>query len=326
MTGCLLTLGLLFALVASSTDLPSTPKVLSSGSKKVIQAPNFAAYGEPLCDADGNLYFHLANGTYDNAEVLEISHDGNSGSTYKLPSDFVDKTYFQSFFATPDGSLYVLVQQSVTDFLVFAFSSDGKAGEPVRIETPGHMRVQNFAVFNDGSILVSGYFNQNANSKLQGEKYAGIFDQSGKLRKRFPQGTMGSVDVKPRLSYIPDGAAAVGEDGNLYLLGSDEILVISSSGQVVRRIKFKKPDAETAVSRFNLSKGLLAITLSKVDKRNQIQRQYVVMSASSGDVLGWYIPSAETGSNDVCFNNTDGFIFMESDESNQMYLVTAPLK
>jgi hypothetical protein len=306
--------------------MPSAPKVLSPGSRKTIQAPNFAAYGEPLCDSDGNLYFHLGNGAYDNAEILEISSDGSSGASYKLPRELVDKTYFQSFFVTPDGSVYLSVQQAAKDLLVLGFDSDGKAGGPVRLETPEHLQVQNFAVFNDGSVLVAGYFNQNASSKLEGEKYAAIFEASGKLRKRFPQGAMGTVDIKPKLAYIPDGAAALSEDGNLYLLGSDEILVFSSSGQVIRRLKFKKPDTETAVSRFNLSKGLLAITLSKVDKKNQIQRQYLVMSATSGDVLGWYVPSAETGSNDVCFNNAEGFIFMGSDAGNKMYLVTAPLK
>ncbi len=76
---------ILFSVFLVYPDLPNAPRELSAKSKRSIQAPNFPSYGEPLCDGDGNLFFHLANGMYDNPEIAEISNDGTAGASFKLP-------------------------------------------------------------------------------------------------------------------------------------------------------------------------------------------------------------------------------------------------
>jgi hypothetical protein len=310
-------------LLASQISLPPAPKTLSVNGRRAIQAPTFGAYGEPSCDADENLFYHLADGSFDNPEVLEIQHDGSAGAIYKLPGEY-SGLYFQGLSVTPDGTLYVLVQADSTKYLLFEFDDDGKAKNPVALDVPRHLQMQAFVVWNDGSFLLNAYYTELARDNVRGQRYAAIFDTAGRLRKQLDMRGTGTVDVKPSYSSTPAEGAAIGGDGNAYLLGADSISVMSASGEIVRRLPFQRPEGWT-VARLNVSQGLLAIVLQKSDKRRQVSRQYLVLSTTTGDLVGWYTPTAETGNIDVCFNSKSGFEFTQSGKDGQLYMITAPI-
>jgi hypothetical protein len=91
-------------------------------------------------------------------------------------------------------------------------------------------------------------------------------------------------------------------------------------------MKVESPDPDWFPTRLNVSKGLVAIVFSKVDEKHRIHRRYLVLSATSGDVVGWYQPNDETGDHDVCFKDGKQFVFMGSNDANQLYFVTANIR
>ncbi len=95
----------------------------------------------------------------------------------------------------------------------------------------------------------------------------------------------------------------------MYVLSSDKVTVMSETGGIVRRLRFRKSDPETTAVRLNVSDGLLSIVLAKTGK-DQVQiRKYLVMYAVTGEKFGYYEPSEELGNTDVCFSRTDGYTF-----------------
>jgi len=94
----------------------------------------------------------------------------------------------------------------------------------------------------------------------------------------------------------------------LYVLSSDKVTVMSETGGIVRRLRFRKSDPETTAVRLNVSDGLLSIVLAKTGK-DQVQiRKYLVMYAVTGEKFGYYEPSEELGNTDVCCSRTDGHV------------------
>ncbi len=122
---------------------------------------------------------------------------------------------------------------------------------------------------------------------------------------------------------------SLGYAGNLYFLSSDQITVISATGQTVRRLKFHKPDQQAIATRLYLSAGMAVIAVNKISTRGatrgQVQRSFIALDQSSGDLIGYYMPNKQLGSNDVCFSRADGLTFLQSDGKTQK-LATALLR
>lgn len=318
---------LLLALNAAlllGSDMP-IPRLLSVDGKTPIQATDLPSYGNPQCDQDGDLFFHAADGSFDNPELAEITHDGHSGASFRLSPKLVKSTTFDDFFVSPDGHVYLLVQASSTDRLLLPFDKKGAPGDPIHLQTPSHLVIQNVVVFNDGSFLVRGFYNRAAGSEVKGKTYAGIYDASGQLARRLSDETTGLATISDETSKLADGAATLGEDGNLYFVNSNRVTVLSSAGAVLRRFDFPRLDSEWSITRANASKGLLALTFQRVTRKRAVEERYLVLSTLSGDVVGWYQPTDETGNINVCFKDGNEFVFMGS-EGGKSYLLTAPIK
>jgi hypothetical protein len=329
-------LGLLlvfFSTLGTGQQSPGSefPRVLKPGFRKTLTVPGFGFYGEPACDTEGNLFFHLDTGPFNDAKLFRLSEDGQKGTLFNLPPELANKLAYNSFAVSPSGTLYLLgdaIDRS-GEYLV-EFSSDGTVRSTNHLDLTENVEANAFAVFDSGAVLLSGYFNRSAPESIRGQNYIAIFQPSGKLAVRIERDFGKTDDVSKALAQA---VVALGPDGNAYAMGKNEILVISESGQVVRRLPFKKPELKNpqqqwAVTRLNVTQGVVAIVLTGYDpqKHDPAQREYLVLSTSTGDLVGLYAPSSETGTEDVCFSQSNGFIFLSGDKATGTQKVDAPLR
>lgn len=302
---------------------PELPKELTASSVKSIQVPVFSSYGAAVCDGDGNLFFHLMAGTYGISPILRISPDGEKSTLYKVSQSDETKPSFMSFNVTPLGVVRELAE-STEGNVVLEFDSDGNVSSRTRLATPEHVSAQEFAAFENGSVLFYGYYNENAPEKLRGQRYVALFAPSGQLIKVIQDEE--KLDLGVFNTTFQNGAATLGKDGYIYLVRQSEVLVISQSGEIVRRMPFEKNPRNASATKISYSGGLLAIVLSSSGKPGvAVARRYLVLDSSTGEERGYYAPSAQTSNIDVCFSRKEGFTFIHNTDG-KMSLIYAALR
>ena len=309
--------------MAQDAASPMLPRPLKVSQEKQLEIPPFGAWGDTQCDSDSSLYDHLLTGSYRDTQILRTSSSGTETTLYKLPEEFAKTTAFMDFSVSPNGNVTVLVENHEGHSLTFDFDSEGKVSSNAQLEIPEQVAGEHIAVFSNGTRLFAGHYRRDAPSDLKGKRYVGLFQASGKLLKR-----LNEVDKETRTEeqagHLPDGATTIGADGNIYLLTSDKVLIISASGTIQKKIAFTKPNPDFSAGRVQFSEGLLAISFAKIGKPETIF-QYLVVNASTGEPFGLYVPTVETGNNNVCFTRHDGFVF-RTVKNNRMDIITAPLR
>ncbi|HET9839962.1 MAG TPA: hypothetical protein VFR84_17170 [Candidatus Angelobacter sp.] len=315
---------LVSAIQAKDTSSPMSARSLKPAHAAELPVPAFGAYGNPACDENLALYYHLATDRYSRTVLLRFSQSGTESTLYRLPDEFAESTDFVDFSVTPAGDVKALVIDQDFHPMIFGFDSEGKANSHARLETPEYVTATHISVFPNGTAFLSGYYRSDAPADLIGKAYIGIFHPSGKLLKQLNRlGEKGKVDP-PAAGRFAEGATTVGRDGNVYLLTASKVLVISSSGTLKREIPFTKPGPEFSAVRVQYSDGWLAISFAKPEKP-AILYQYLVVNASDGSALGLYEPTEETGNSNDCFSRHDGFLFTTV-EHDRVKLITAPLR
>lgn len=300
------------------------PRPLKYLGTKALQVPAFSSYGEAHCDDNASMYYHLAEGSYRHTRILRFTQSGRESTLYQLPEEFAASTAFMDFSVTPDGNVKALVEDEEGHSLVFDFDSDGNVSHHVRLDIPEDVTGVTLSEFPNGTLLFSGYYRKNVSGDMAGKRYEGLFQASGKLLKRLGQGKDDAKVDFPGVGHLQEGGAAIGRDGNIYLLSKGKVLVISSSGQVERTIPFSKPDSEFSAVRVQYSEGLLVISFAKPGNPETVYR-YLVMNAWDGTVVGLYEPTEETGNTNVCFTRHDGFVFFKED-GQTVSLISAGLR
>lgn len=314
---------LLSGLLAQSIA-PEKPRPLTASSSHLLQVPPFSATGVIQCDRDFNTYYHVFNGSYRQASILSFSLSGEKSTLYKLPDDIVDEMSFIDFSVSPDGVLKVLAGDKDYHPIVFGFSGDGRMISQAKLDVPAKIVGEHFSVFLNGTILFYGYYGREAAKDLAGKRYLALFKPSGTLIKQIDKAGLGEMNPGEQATHLPEGGAAIGADGNVYVLSSDKVLVVSPSGQIQRRIPFTKPGPEFSSLSVQYSEGLLAISFAKAEGK-KLEFRYLVINASDGEKFGLYEPSEETGNNNVCFSRHDGFLF-STVKNDRINFVTAPLR
>lgn len=315
---------LLGGLLTQNVASPLLPRPLKASGTKQLEVPSFGTYGHTQCDQDLSMYDHLATGAYRHTEILRTSSSGNESTLYTLPDEFARKTVFTDFSVSPRGDVVALVElvEKPGHFITVDFDSDGKVSSQAELELPEHIFGDHISVFPNGTRLFVGHFTADAPSDLKGKRYVGLFQSSGKQLKRLEQ--LNEAVRGPQENRLSDGDTTIGADGNVYLLTSDKVLVVSPSGEIQRKITFTKPDPDFSAARVQYSEGLIVVSFAKA-RKTELMFQYLVVNASNGDPLGLYAPTEETGSENVCFNRHDGFLFLKV-KSNRLNLITAPLR
>jgi hypothetical protein len=315
---------LMSGLSAQDASPQMSPRSLKASGSHLLQVSPFRADGVIQCDEDSATYYHLFTGSYSRTVILRFSVSGDESKLYKLPSELADTTSFIDFSVSPDGSVSALVGDHEFHPIVFGFNSDGNVSSQAKLEVPEHVVGEHFAVFPNGTMLFYGYYGRQADKDVIGKRYAGLFKPSGQLLKKLDKVDLGDMKIDQLGTRLPDGGATVGKDGNVYVLATDKVVVVSPSGQIQRKIPFTKPDPGFSASNVQYSEGLLAISFAKPENMNFVFR-YLVVNASDGEPLGLYEPTKETGDNNVCFSRHDGFLFLTV-KNDRINFITAPLR
>ena len=317
-----------FPTIASGlSDLkpPELPKPLVASSVTPLQVPVFSTFGQSLCDADGNMFFHVVVASnFSDSPIMEISRDGESSTTYKPSVNTGDqRVYFMDFTVSPVGTVRELAE--IKDgAVIIAFDSDGNESSRTTLDLPDHVTPQGFASFENGEVIFYGHYDKDAQEALRGHRYIGVFAPSGKLIKKIDDAE--HLDLDQLAKHLPSGAATLGSDGNVYLLRDKEVVVISQSGEVLRRFPFDKNPSDAIPDKIAYSDGLLAIFLSVAQKGTPVlQRRYLILDSSNGEQRGFYTNSNDADGVDVCFSRKEGFTFIHNIKDT-LYLIQAALR
>jgi len=304
------------------------PRVLQPGSPKPVLVPPFAHMDGAKCDSSSNMYFRLA-GARHSESILEISHDGARSGAFAPPKpekpDALGMAGFRDFFVTPPGEIYDLLQnENDQGVVVIEFNPDGSVQHTVKPEVPERLMAASLAVFDDGALLLQGYIRVAPGSNAA-KNYAAVFDASGKLRREltgFPE-----LDLAAQSKSIQDAGLAAGQDGNVYLLDANVITVVSATGEIARRIPYRKPDPALIARGLTVSEGLIAITVLEPQGDSFVPR-FLVVRADDGRTFGYYtLPDESHNLSALCFSGNDGFTFLKLQlEEQKLTLVNAPLR
>jgi len=306
-------------------------RVLQPGSPKPVQAPPFSFMGGAQCDSRGNMYFRLAGSSHSET-ILEIFHDGIRSAAYFPPKpekpDALGKAGVRDFFVSPSGKVYELLHNEKDQgTVVIEFDSDGSVRDTVKPEVPERLQPLSLAVFDDGTLLIQGFIHILKPGEQTSDavrSYVALFDASGKLRKELTGFPDFSLSVWSK--SIQDGGVAIGQDGNAYLLDANSITVISETGEIARRMPYKKPDPDLIAPMLTFSDGLIAIKVLKHEGGNIISR-YLVVRADNGETVGYYSLLQDESNRPValCFSRNEGFTFLKLQvEEQKLTLVNAP--
>ena len=309
-----------------SPHLPA-PVQLQISSTKDLNSPSFGVFGIAQSDADGNLYFHAATRHYTDSIIHGVYSEKSQPVVFAVPEQSAKNMIFSSFFVTRDGSVYIMVEDN--DFKapphVFAFDDDGQVKSNTELEVPTGVRPNTLTVFDhSGNMLFSGYYGTTAQPELRGKGYVALVASSGKVLKVLESKI--NFDLK-KIGEDPDQSSAyIAEDGNLYLLNRDEILVVHESGEVIRRLRVRMPkEKDCYATKIVVSQGVVAVWLMMNDgKDDPIAWNFETIDANTGRVIGLYYPADALGNNPVNFTRQDGFTFVDSENGKMRLLIATP--
>ena len=302
--------------------------------------PPFQSKGKTQCDSDGDLYFDVAIDISNPTVVMKVAHDGSKYEIYSLPSRPDVLTQIVAFSVTRSGELRVLALTRAkrtgagasafpyeqAEVSVYTYGDDPGNPSVTKLAAPEHMDPRSFAAFESGAVLVTGYLTGQAAPEQQGKTFTGVFQSSGKLAAGV-SGNAGNVDLATLGKKIYEGDAVSGEDGFIYVLGPEAVVVVSESGAVVRKMPFKKPDSTFTAQDLWVSGGLAVIGLYTGEgPGKQLKVQYLAVNASTGEPLGWYEPEEALGNHAVCFSRSEGLTFLTVNKDGKFILASAPVR
>lgn len=260
----------LMAIAAAHTPSVPKPKLLTVAATHEIPAPPFDWYGSVISDEDGNLFFRLATAHFPDPVVMRLARRSGDPAIMKVEQDRDHEWQLRAYNVTPSGRFFMLCADIKSKKqALFEFDDDGQVKNTTVLDIPSHVDVMDIAVFEHGESFMAGYYNSEASESLRGKGYAALFTEGGIFRRNIK-------DVVPQteLAKVPtqlhEGAATIGADGYLYLLTGKGIVVINSSGALVRFLAFSKPPNSTAIQ-LAYSQGWCLIGFAEAPGRGPIK-------------------------------------------------------
>jgi hypothetical protein len=242
--------------------------------------------GRAKCDAEGNVHLRPTDGeTFERYHptsalpIRKIKPDGSLAGSFSV-ADAWPGLWAIDFFVTADGKVYQAAR-SETDRSVYLVSylPNGSPGSKIRLDADLFVPYQ-LAVFPSGEFLVSGI--HGAENRTP---FTAVFSADGKLVKEIYESEdedsrrraeAGEVGFRPNAidssnDFIAKGDVAAGSDGNVYLLRAASpalVYVISSKGEVVRKLRIESPGSGLSAARLKSSRGCsLSVSCSKAATR-----------------------------------------------------------
>jgi hypothetical protein len=288
----------------------------------LVDAPSGLAFSNWDCDAAGTFYFHTGiQGSYRDP-ILKLSTSDNF-KLYKLPADGTNFSEYGQMSVAPDGTFWLALSGREAAVLL-RFNSDGEVTSRTKLDQFANFVLDNFVALNNDAFYIDG-FPRPAGMEKKITRYAAMVNASG---QKVSTPKLDLLNLDPWSKKILEGGAAAGSDGNLYLLKPpQEVVVVSESGEVLRQLRFSKPDAGFAVRKLSLSGGLAAIWFMKPDEDHRVTNEFLVIEAVSGKEVGRYTTGPELGhATPLCFSRQDGFTLLGGIADGKMKLITAALQ
>jgi hypothetical protein len=317
---------LLFAVLlllgaAFGAEKDQAPVTLVATSSRPLDVAGFRSWGETQCDLDGNLYFHT--GLYLNDLIFLKLGSDDTHQLYTAKGSPDVSEYFVAFRISPDGKPWVLAGDKNDSISVLAYGDDPTTPRRIKLNAPepfDPVSVSNFVVLQNEHVRIYGILGERSSKREQGRRYSMEFDGSGELvRKTMDNASDGSSAA----DRYTDASAAQGNDGTIYVLAEEKVLIMSPKGQLIRKIKFRLPEPGFEAHQLYVAGRRIVVGFSKKNPDgHSLTVRYALIDATSGEQLRLYQPGPEIGNNMVCFSN-EGFTFFTV-ENRHVKLLTAP--
>jgi hypothetical protein len=201
------------------------------------------------------------------------------------------------------------------------------------------------AVFPSGNILVVGLQVRKYGDRLN-QPFTAIYDSEGRISSivRLPQDVFpvestisrkfepgrkpmsGKADPPASSGSVPDpqadairavelGGAAVDEGGDAYILRNSPtpiVHVLTSAGQVVRRVLIPAPSGQARPATFQISRGKVAVMFQESDGDTKAKPSHllVIVDAQTGVRIRTYRSTPELGGAFACYIGGRYFTFL----------------
>ena len=150
---------------------PTEPRVLTQATVEQFDAPVFGYWGVPVCDRDGNLYFHGDREGFRAPSVTMLSKKGDAGHIFRVSGEYAGYVY-EAFGVSPDGEVYLLFGGDKKHYVAH-FDRNGSMSAAIQLDLSEHVIGDHFAVTSQGYTLVVGHFEETSPKPVRGVAYLG---------------------------------------------------------------------------------------------------------------------------------------------------------
>jgi hypothetical protein len=296
--------------------------------------------GKGRCDDTGDIYVRFMDAEMNKMyhgitkiPIEKINPDGSVAATFRI-TDVSPDIWGKDFFVSGDGQVYQAGFMPDSAVYVAEFANSGSLKSKIRLSSTGFVPYQ-IVAFRSGEFLLSGTTGLSNGYR----PFTGVFDAHGKLVKEIYEPE--DEDSRRRAEagepdFVPDGTnsgnafvwhgdAALGSDGNAYLLRAASpalIYVISPKGQVVRKLRIDAPDAGLVAESIESAHGKLAISFLN---RGMITGTLKVVDLQGASIATYSSDNLRTPGLPGCYVS-GGFIFLDDDPDHNLYLRRAELR
>jgi len=323
---------------AASKDSPSQRLQLTSTARVPLSG---SLVGKARCDEDNNIYVrfmdaetaHKHNGI-STIPIKKIRPDGTVAATFRV-TDAAPEIVGKDFSVTSGGRVYQAAWTPDGTVYVVGYSNDGSFKSKVRLEADFFTPYQ-IAVFASGEFLLSG-----TQGRFDRVPFTGVFAPDGHLIKKIYEPEDEGSRQKAELgdpnfrsdytnagnTFVWYGDAVAGSDGNVYLLRSISpalLYVISSKGEVLRKLRIESSGAGLVARTMRAGPGKLAISFLERYSTKGITEVVDLQ----GNLLTNIFSDNETTiypGHPGCYSS-GAFVFISGDANHDMHLYKAEPK
>jgi hypothetical protein len=209
---------------------------LSVSSSKAPATSSIFYMGNAQCDDKGDIFF--LSGSPQTPVVYKLMSDG-SHNVYGLLGEDARNHYYKAFHADRDGRVSLLeIEEKGLRPVLFNFEEDSTEPARTTLDAPPEMDssgIFSFTQLKTGHILLQGFFGESAPVKDRGRAYIAEFDASGRLLRTFKEKDGGKDKIEGG-HWAGHTSPLEGDDGFIYVLLPDRVLVLSQTGRVRKTI------------------------------------------------------------------------------------------
>jgi hypothetical protein len=287
------------------------------------------------CDEQGRLYVRLQMPNEDTpGPLLRLSKTG----VQEAELDMSAAVGFNVFAVRSKGGIATV--QDEQGYSVVNLGPDGKRESAVHLDAARFFPFQ-LAVFPSGEMLLSGIQRRTRESPHLNKAFTALYDARGHLVKQLLldedpeiERSIEAGDVryvgttKEGNKAVTLGRVVSGDDGNVYLMrraSPAPVYVISSTGEVVRKLAIAPPTAGQMPGALQASKNKLAVMFySECTATTCKGASYTVVDAVTGEKLADYAAGSDVGGTFACYApDPDRFFFLQVSEEHRLEILEA---